>query len=237
MNRRQIAWLSALVVFAFGLEASGQSFTVDLDKGSVSSSKAAAKSEGSDGFKNDAIASVTPVDLSDPSAGFYRLNLPQESLYRGIIPNVRNWLPHLRNHPSIWQTRRGMRARNKLTWIGYQRMEDRTRVFIQTGRPAQFSRSTGKNGSVVITLENTVNTVSNFRRNIDARWYPRSVEGIRARNVRGRKVQVEIDVKLAANVNVTPDGNYIYVDFADASLEPVYQPVEKQKTIFDDPSN
>ena len=249
MMRHAAAALGAFLVIGIGSSAAAQ-VDVNVDyrntgggggaKATTANPGSAAKpgtpGEDKGGYSNESIESIRKVDLSDPNEDFYGLNLPQQALYTGIIPNVRDSLPHLRNNPLLWQnTRRNRFRRNRLTWVGFQRQPQFTRVFIQTGRPTTYSVSRSVDGvSLYITLDDTINTVSNFRRNVDTRWYPRSISGIRARRVRGRKVRIEIDTRIAAEYNISSEGNYIYVDFKDASLEQQIAPTEAPDKPEDD---
>lgn len=185
-------------------------------------------------YENSTISGVY-TDIDDPDKAFYGLNLPQQQLYTGIIPRVRDGLPHLR-----WYTRQANKARksNRLTWIGYQRMSDKSRVFIQTGRSVEYEILKGQKGNeLLVVLKNTRPSVYNFYRDMDCRWMHRSVGHIRSYR-RGRDTVVAIQMLSNVEFSLSADGQYVYVDFADAHLETGGagpEPTRRDTTIYDDP--
>lgn len=179
---------------------------------SAGSAQAAAGSTGD----TDIIAAVrAQSNLSDPGAEFYGLPLAQHQLYRGVIPGVRDTLPHIRRAQLAGLSGR----RNRLTWIGYQRMDDRTRVFLQTFDVPIFEVVRGERpGELVIILRDTRMALSNHYRRIDARWIPRSIATVRGRRV-GRDAHIVIQMRRQVEFSVSVDGKYLNIDFNDAFLE------------------
>lgn len=201
--------------------------------------KTAAAGAGEKGFVNTAIRSVSTLNsMADPDNDWYGLNMAQTALYTGIVPGMRDGLPHINRFRRAAER---SRRTNRLTWIGYQRMADKTRVFIQTGKPAAYNVARGsKPGELLIVLQNTSGSLRNFRRTMDARWYPRSVSSIRSYG-KGRSTTVKIDLKLETPFQVTADGNYIYIDFNDSGMDKGLMPTKGDDTLdngdLTDPDN
>ncbi len=194
-------------------DASSQSAVSASPQGS---GQGAGQGAGEGAFSRDIIAGVYNYsDLSDPSGIFRGLALPAQRLYRGVIPGLRDTLPHIRPHQ-----REGLRSRSsRLTWVGYQRMQDKSRVFLQVFDTPAFEVVRGnRDGQLIIVLKDTRIPLSNFRRALDSRWIPRSVSSIRARTV-GRDTQVLIQLRRAVEFSVSLDGSYLNIDFDDAFLE------------------
>lgn len=241
MKWRQTFWATLVVVGM--MASSGAALAQGKAAGGAKApagGKAAAK-DGEKGFVNTSIRSVSSVNsMSDPDNDWYGLNMAQTALYTGIVPGMRDGLPHINRF-----RRAAVRSRrtNRLTWIGYQRLADKTRVFIQTGKPAAYNVVRGsKPGELLIVLENTAGSTRNFRRTMDARWFPRSVSSIRSYGSKRRSTTVKINLKLDTPFQVTADGNYIYVDFSDASMDKGLTPTKKPDEKLDngdlaDPDN
>lgn len=190
-------------------------------------------------FENSTVTGVYTVgDYDDPDKGFYGIRKPDQQLYTGIIPRVRDSLPHLSRYE---RSAERVRKPNRLTWIGYQRFADKSRVFIQTGRTPDYEVVRGQNDSeLIVILRGTRPSLYNFYRDVDCRWMYRSIGHIRSYR-RGRDVYISI--KLLSNVEfaVANDGEYVYVDFNDAHLTPgAVSPGEnreREETIYDDPGD
>jgi hypothetical protein len=165
------------------------------------------------------IASVSTYDVSDPDQAFYGLSLPPQQLYRGVIPGLRDSLPHIRGAQA-----RGLKSEksHRLTWIGYQRLPDRSRVFLQTyGVPAFRVERGQKDGEVLVVLQDTRVGTYNFKRLMDTRYFPRSISGVRSYR-KGRDTYVSIQLRDKVEFAISVQGNYLFVDFEDASLEQKY---------------
>ena len=148
--------------------------------------------------------------------------VPAENLYRGIIPNTQNSLPHI-----AAAQRRGATANraNTLTWIGYQPFADFSRIFLQTGRAAQYAVRPSPDGrTVTIRLHNTQISLRNFYREVVAAGFGRAVTSIDAR--RGPDGSTEVIIELADDARYefeqgtsVEDGvtyHYLYINFDDA---------------------
>lgn len=165
------------------------------------------------------IASVSTYDVSDPDQAFYGLSLPAQQLYRGVIPGLRDSLPHIRGAQAA-----GLKSEksHRLTWIGYQRLPDRSRVFLQTYGVPAFRVERGKNdGEVLVVLQDTRVATYNFKRLMDTRYFPRSISGVRSYR-RGHDTYVSIQLRDKVEFAISVQGNYLFVDFEDAALEQKY---------------
>lgn len=134
-------------------------------------------------------------------------------IYRGIIPNTHDTLPHVAVHQ-----RRAARGANRLTWIGFQPFDDSTRIFLQTGRSADYRIAHSPDGlTITVRLSNTAIALSNFRREIDASFFGRPVVSIDARAAGGGATDVIIELDRDAAYEVTEgtgtDGAYVFLDF------------------------
>lgn len=177
------------------------------------------------------IGSIRRYDISDPKQAFYGLNLPQNQLYRGIIPGVRDTLPHISRQQKIGEK---SKKSSRLTWIGFQRMEDKSRVFLQThGVPAFQVERGKKEGEVIVILQNTRPATYNFKRNMDTRWFPRAITGIRSYQ-KGKDTHVSIQLRSQVEFSIVPQGNYLYMDFDDTAIEKQHNAYLKS-SVYDDP--
>lgn len=132
------------------------------------------------------------------------LNLPQEKLYRGIIPGTRDDMPHLQ--------RAKAQSGNKVTWIGFQpKAEGGSRVFIQTS--ASPSYNVDDSGQIVtVTLSDTGIPLRNFSRFIDTTFFKANVLRIESKQISSDTV-VTITLREGARPSVDSSGNYVYLDF------------------------
>lgn len=183
-------------------------------------------------FQGSLVSNIYTADLSDPDRAFYGLDLPQHRLYTGIIPGVRDTLPHIYPHQV-----RGLRGRgNQLTWVGFQKLEDRSRIFLQTfSVPAFRIEMSKKPNEIIVVLVDTKPACYNFLRTMDARWFPRSIRDIRARRF-GRDTHIFISTKVGVEYSVSIEGNYLNVDFDDTHLEREWLE-QRTSTVYDDPDS
>ncbi len=173
-----------------------------------------------------------PVEVRNPftseavtglATATYQLGemIPAELIYRGIIPNTQNSLPHI-----AAAQRRGATANraNTLTWIGYQPFSDFSRIFLQTGRAAQYAVRPSPDGrTITIRLHNTQISLRNFYREVVAAGFGRSVNSIDAR--RGPDGSTEVIIEMAEDTRFefeqgtsVEDGvtyHYLYMNFDD----------------------
>lgn len=156
-------------------------------------------------FVSDRVAGVSeggePIDIAD--------------YYRGVTPHVIDSLPHI----SRYQQRAESSSRaNELTWVGFQPLAGATRVFIQTGRDADYSINSSPDGlTMTVTLRNTTISVRNFTRDIDASYFGRVVQHVQARRS-GRDTLVTIELSHSPSYTTETETNgdaYLFIDFAE----------------------
>lgn len=156
--------------------------------------------------------------------GIQRARGPRENLvvlgsdiYRGIAPSDHDSLPHLRRY----QQRAATQQANELTWLGFQPFEDRTRVFIQTGRAGNHTVNVAPDGSsITVTLPQTRVSVRNFRRPVEAGFFGRAVGRIQASSNGNNGTAVTIQLARPVRHEVTQGRgaageHYLFVDFFD----------------------
>jgi hypothetical protein len=138
--------------------------------------------------------------------------LDAELVYTGVIPGERDSLPHI----SRTQARGASGTSNTLSWVGFQPLEGMTRVFLQTGRSAEYDVDTSPDGlTITLNLRDTRIDHSNFRRAVDASYFGRAVSRIDTSRDRDGTIHVAIALSRAADYAVTREGNYLYVDFVE----------------------
>ena len=132
-------------------------------------------------------------------------------IYRGVTPNEVDSLPHI----SGSQTR-GEAGENTLTWVGFQPFEEFTRVFLQTGRPAQYQVRESPDGlTITVRLRDTRVDFSNFHRWIDASYFGRPVNMIDTNRAEDGITEVTIDLSRYADYALSSDGDYLFLDFTE----------------------
>lgn len=130
-------------------------------------------------------------------------------LYQGIIPGVRDALPHLT------RSAHQVGSATPLTWVGFQAEETRTRVFFQSPRPLNYQVRKAQDGrDLIVVFENTRITERNFSRFIDASFFDRAVRRIEASEKRGGIVEVRLTMNEDVSPKVSVEGEYLYLDFA-----------------------
>lgn len=145
------------------------------------------------------------------------LDLSDEKMYGGIIPGVRDVVDHLQDAQESGQSRSGS---NKLTWVGFNAEKERTRVFVQTARSADYDVERNRDDkTIVVRLDNTEISAKNFDRDIDASYFDRGIRGIDAERATGGDVTVEVRLDEYQDPDVEAEGNYIYLDFPYSSEE------------------
>lgn len=137
--------------------------------------------------------------------------LDAHDVYFGVIPGDRDSLPHL----TRTQRHGHDGSANTLTWIGFQPFEETTRIFLQTGRPAQYQVEESPDGlTVTLRLRDTRVELSNFRRGLDTSYFGRSVSNVEAFRRGDGVTEVVIELSQATSYTVEGAGEYLYVDFA-----------------------
>ncbi len=137
--------------------------------------------------------------------------IPASEIYRGVIPGHNDTLPHIERHQRAAH-RQG--ASNSITWLGFQPLPELTRVFIQTGRSAQYQVIPAADGmTITVRLTGTGISLANFGRDIDASFFGRAVTHIDARRGPKGATDVVISLSKAAVFTSSVSGDYLYIDF------------------------
>jgi hypothetical protein len=136
---------------------------------------------------------------------------PKSDGYRGIVPGERDEVDHLKEQRESGSSTSNP---NKLTWLGFQPKDDKTRVFIQTARSPDYNVSESDGGRrMVVTLENTELSDRNFQRSIDTSFFDRNITSIDARPGSGNTVDVTIELESSESPSVETSEDYLYIDF------------------------
>ena len=160
--------------------------------------------EGTEGYTNNRLQSLQEVSLA-PTWVY------GSEIYRGVTPNEVDSLPHIAGSQA-----RGVLGENTLTWVGFQPFDTHTRVFLQTGRPAQYQIHESPDGlTVTIRLRDTRVDFSNFRRWIDASYFGRPVHMIDTARAEDNVTEVTIDLSRYAAYAVSSEAGYLFIDFTE----------------------
>lgn len=164
---------------------------------------------GESPYSSAVVAGVQFSQSGDRFKWFYNAS----DLYTGVIPNIRDTLPHLRPHQTVGNARR---PRNRITWIGFQPFDAYTRIFVQLAASPAYTISESEEGHLVeIIFENTSISLTNFQRFIDASYFGRSIDIIDAHPLPSRRSRMIIWRDQLAPYEVIVDGDYLYIDFHD----------------------
>ncbi|MGM0557345.1 MAG: AMIN domain-containing protein [Myxococcota bacterium] len=151
---------------------------------------------------------TSPGSASGPRT---TLDLAIEKMYRGVIPGKRDEVEHLKAKDQT--------GPNSLTWLGFQPEDERTRVFIQTSREADYEQSVdSEDKTLTLTLYNTKVSAKNFSRFIDTSFFGRNVQLIEAKKANGA-VEIMIALDEIERPTVQQDGTYLYLDFPHEAKE------------------
>jgi hypothetical protein len=176
---------------------------------------AEANAEGGEGAEGAEVAEPWVTEaINGISTSSAQSQIVGASIYTGITPSFTDTLPHVEQY-----ARRATSGSNALTWIGFQPLPDRTRVFLQTGSPITPTISESPDGRVLtVRLESTSITLSNFTRDVDASFFDRAVTHIRGRRS-GNATEVSIELSGSVEYQVVSDSanpDYIYIDFMES---------------------
>ena len=162
------------------------------------------------GFVSTIVSEVTHSHARDRFRWFYNAS----QLYTGIIPNIRDTLPHIRPHQRTSVNAR--RPRNRITWVGFLPYGGYTRVFVQCASSPVYTIQESEEGHLIeVVFENTSISLSNFQRFLDASYFGRSVDIIDTEPLPGRRSRMIIWRDQITPYEVIVDGAYLYIDFHD----------------------
>ena len=148
---------------------------------------------------------------SSGNSGGQKSASPSSNVYKGVVPGKRDEVDHLKEAQKSGSS---PSSTNTLTWLGFQPNDDKTRIFIQTARSADYSVSRVDGGEkIVVTLSNTEVAAENFRRFVDTSYFDRAVQRIEAKTTGRETVEVHITLNQAKSPSVEADKSYLYVDF------------------------
>ena len=163
----------------------------------------------SEGYVSSIVSGVEMSHSRDRFRWFYNAG----QLYTGVIPNIRDTLPHLTRHQTMGNARR---PRNRITWIGFQPFDSFTRVFVQCAASPAYTVQESEEGHLIeIFFDNTSISLTNFQRFLDASYFGRSVDIIDTEPLPGRRSRMIIWRDQIAPYEVIVDGVYLYIDFQD----------------------
>lgn len=136
------------------------------------------------------------------------LDMAIEQMYRGVIPGKRDEVEHLNKEDDD-----GVTGPNRLTWLGFQPDDARTRIFIQTSREADYEQSVNtEKKTMTLTLYNTELSDKNFSRFVDTSFFDRNVQMIEAKDG-GDSVVISIEMSEVERPAIQQAANYLYLDF------------------------
>ena len=103
---------------------------------------------------------------------------------------------------------------NVLTWIGFQADADKTRVFVQTRRPASYEINDAYDeGRIVIAMDDVRITRSNFRRFIDTSQFERNVDLIEVEEPGRNRVEIVLTLSGDERPAISETDGYLFLDF------------------------
>lgn len=203
--------------------APAQPQTVTAPQQTAQSGQPAQQASGEEGEKKEEYTSgVTHLYGGGAPNQPLPKDLPQEQMYRGVIPGTRDTVTHLEK-----AAKQGQTGTNELLWIGFQPREQSTRVFVQTAREADYTMGTNEAGAVVLTFSNTKLSARNFSRFIDTSFFERNVTRIESKK-QGKDVVVTISLRKAERPQVNTTDRYVYLEFSAEKM--AADPAAEKKT-------
>jgi colicin import membrane protein len=102
-----------------------------------------------------------------------------------------------------------------LDFVGFQQFKEVSRVFVRTNDPARYHVSSGRDGVVTLTLENTGCATANHLRHLDTHFFDGPVVLIQPKLIEGPSNSIEVDIFLRRGVTVrqSQKDNVINLDF------------------------
>ena len=102
-----------------------------------------------------------------------------------------------------------------LTWVGFQQLQDASRVFVRTSEKVAYRIDTSREKMIVIVLENTRVPVKNNTRLLDTHFFPSPVVSVQAKPIEGPSQSVNVEIRLRSKVpyNVSQTDTVVALDF------------------------
>lgn len=128
--------------------------------------------------------------------------------YQGVVPGKTDVVEHTQVKHVKTQ------ASYELTWVGFQKLESKDRVFLQFAAVPQYSTQIEGN-DLVITLPDTAPTTKNFIRVMDTTYFDSPVQQIETSYKRGI-TKVRIHFSTPPTPDIHTDNTYLFVDVSHA---------------------
>jgi hypothetical protein len=177
--------------------------------------------EGEEGEKKakGKIGKITKVDRNK-SRITQEQTLSLGTVYRGIVPGVRDW--HLFARKARDAAKTNPRMGNRMTWLGFQPLDEGSRIFIQTIKPANYAltESVTEDGlmQLQVKLVGTKIPRRNERRSIDTSYFDSAISAAQAHQ-QGSVAVVKIDLHQRVEYRVSQDDEFLMISFADAGVD------------------
>ena len=154
------------------------------------------------------------------------ITLLEESrgLYLGVKPGQNKYAPgkKVKKSDQMYQ----------ITWIGFQAMKDRGKVFVQGNRSLLYEVASSNAKQVILDFPNTKLQTRNDSRSLDTRYFPTAVLSIQAKQVLQSLVRVTIQLREKVKYQIKKDQKFLYLVF-DPPRYPVDLQVEVNKQRHD----
>ena len=126
--------------------------------------------------------------------------------YRGITPGYNDRIKGSIKYDSKYTD-------SSLTWVGFQMLEGKARVFIQISPKMSYTITTPDPKHIVVHLPQGTIPIYNDSREIIARYFPSPVDTIKANTVKHQGIQIDIKLKSPSQFSHQREGSYIFLDF------------------------
>ena len=87
-----------------------------------------------------------------------------------------------------------------LNWVGFQQLQEASRVFVRTTEPARYTIDSSRPDMVVVILQNTRVALRNNRRPLDTRYFDSPVTMVVPKVIEGPSASVRIEIHLRKKV-------------------------------------
>lgn len=137
--------------------------------------------------------------------------------YLGVQPGMKDLAPGK-------ATVRSKGAIRVVTWVGFQMAGQGGRVFIQSTEPPEYTLVPGEPNQVILELVDTRLHSVNDGRPLDTGWFPTAVARVDARQLKGNRVRITIDLREVVGYDLRQESNYLFLDFR-PPVGPITPPV------------
>ncbi len=126
--------------------------------------------------------------------------------YLGVQPGMKDTAPG----KSKVRSRGAIRV---VTWVGFQMAGQGGRVFLQSTEPPEYTIIPGEANQVILELSDARLHSRNDGRPLETGWFPTAVSRVDARQLRGNRVRVTVDLREVVGYDLRQEGNYLFLDF------------------------